>query len=69
LARALTRLAGDQGKGGGPAAPISLQLIQKQLPGMIGPSRESVNKQLHVWAQEGLLEIAKGRIIIRDTKL
>ena len=33
---------------------------------MVGASRESVNKQLHVWQRGGFLQLGKRLIVIRD---
>jgi len=64
MAKALMRLASEEGhKNGG---PVSLRLSQQELGQMIGVSRESVNKQLHIWQRAGLVELGKRLIVLRD---
>ena len=63
VAKALLRLAADEGTGDG---PISLHLSQQELAQMIGATRESVNKQLHVWQRAGLVDLGKRLIVLRD---
>ena len=33
---------------------------------MAGGSRESVNKHLQIWQRQGLIDLSKGSIMIRD---
>jgi CRP/FNR family cyclic AMP-dependent transcriptional regulator len=63
LAKALLRLAGRAPL---PGAVVVLSLSQQELAGMVGASRESVNKQLHVWQGAGVLRLGKRLIEIRD---
>jgi CRP-like cAMP-binding protein len=65
LARVMMRLASN-GAGGSPVLPIQLNVSQNELAGMVGATRERVNKQLHVWQRDGLVELRKRLIIIRD---
>lgn len=65
LARALVRLASEQGGAEGrPAAAIVV--TQRDLGQMIGMSRESTNKQLKAWQREGWVGIVKGGLELRD---
>ncbi len=66
LAKTLVRLASEAGSGNGAEPPLQLRVSQQELAGMIGASREKVNKQLRVWQRAGLLELAKRRVVIRD---
>jgi CRP-like cAMP-binding protein len=66
VAKALIRLAAENRNGGKPDAPVRLRVSQQELAGMVGASRESVNKQLHVWARGGFLQLGKRLIVIRD---
>ena len=66
VAKALIRLAADDGNAGKPNTPIRLRVTQQELAGMVGASRESVNKQLHVWQRGGFVELGKRQIVIRD---
>ena len=63
IAKALLRLAEDLGTCEG---PVSLHLSQQELAQMIGATRESVNKQLHVWQRLGMVELGKRLIVLRD---
>ena len=66
LSRTLVQLASNGGGAtkGGP--PFLLHVSQQELGGIIGASRENVNKQLRIWQRAGLLELGKRRIIIHD---
>jgi CRP/FNR family transcriptional regulator, cyclic AMP receptor protein len=69
MAKTLVRLAAQvppNGSGSGPGRSVALRLTQQDLAGMIGATRESVNKQLHVWQAVGLLRLGKQRIEIPD---
>jgi CRP-like cAMP-binding protein len=67
LAMALVRLANNappaaaNAKGG-----VALRVTQQELAGMVGAARESVNKQLHVWQNAGVLRLGKRLIEIAD---
>ena len=65
MAKTLVRLAA-QAPSSGPGRTVALRLSQQDLAGMIGATRESVNKQLHVWQAGGLLRLGKQRIEIPD---
>jgi CRP-like cAMP-binding protein len=43
-----------------------LHLSQSELGNIVGSTRESVNKQLTEWEEQGIVAIAKELIIIRD---
>lgn len=67
LAKTLTRLALDHGRttaGGG--IRIDLKLSQEDLGNLIGATRESVNKQMRAWVEEGLMEVGQSSIVVRD---
>jgi CRP-like cAMP-binding protein len=66
VAKALIRLAADESEGRKPSRPIRLRISQQELAGMVGASRESVNKQLHIWQRGGFLELGKRMIVIPD---
>jgi CRP/FNR family transcriptional regulator, cyclic AMP receptor protein len=59
LAKKLLQLVDAEAK---PAITMS----QRELGNMIGLSRESINKQLKAWQQEGVLAIEQGTITILD---
>jgi CRP-like cAMP-binding protein len=52
--------------GDGSMRLAEIRISQQELGELVGTSRESVNKQLRVWADEGLLETRRGALRIRD---
>ena len=63
IAKALLQLA-ERPDLRGPS--LDLHLSQRELANIVGSSRESVNKQLQIWHRAGLIDLAKGAIVIRD---
>jgi CRP/FNR family transcriptional regulator, cyclic AMP receptor protein len=63
MAKALVRLAGG---GARPGSGAVLRLSQQELAGMVGATRESVNKQLQIWQGAGKLRLGKRLIEIPD---
>ncbi|MFO0990277.1 MAG: Crp/Fnr family transcriptional regulator, partial [Alphaproteobacteria bacterium] len=61
MAKAL--LAARTGDGAGGAALV--QLTQRELGEMIGTARESVNKLLHSWQEQGIVALRRGAIAVR----
>jgi CRP-like cAMP-binding protein len=57
LAKKLLQLVGGEAK---------LTISQRELGNMIGLSRESINKQLKAWEQDGMLRIEHGTITVLD---
>jgi len=45
---------------------LTLKLSQQELANMVGASRELVNRYLRAWEEQGIIELAQGRIVIRD---
>lgn len=45
---------------------IGLKLTQGGLGAMMGTSRESINKHLRAWVEEGIIDVRRGRIVVRD---
>jgi CRP-like cAMP-binding protein len=45
---------------------IPVKLSQQDLGNMVGATRESVNKQLRQWTQDGILRQEEGRVVISD---
>ena len=66
LAKALLQLAERSGRPDLHGASLDLHLSQRELANIVGSSRESVNKQLQIWHRAGLIDLAKGAIVIRD---
>ena len=62
LARRLCALAADFGS--------EVHISQEQLGIFVGAARESVNRQLQSWRKDGILDLQRGRILLRNiTKL
>ena len=63
LADHLAEVFGKPGPGG---VRIDIPLSQQQLGSMVGMSRESMNKQLKQWRQDGLIRVEEGLYILAD---
>jgi CRP/FNR family cyclic AMP-dependent transcriptional regulator len=61
-ARALLRLAREYGDG----RRIDLKISQSEIAGLIGATRERVNRQLCAWCRCGILAVDEGRLTIVD---
>jgi CRP-like cAMP-binding protein len=66
IAKVLLRLAEESGADETTRRPVAVRISQRALGELVGGSRESVNKHLHVWKQSGIVAIEKGTIVIRD---
>jgi len=65
LAKALSRLAEkDQAR----AVNGQLKVTQLELSQMVGMSRESINKQLSIWAKRKWVRLERGGIVVLDKK-
>lgn len=58
LARRLCALAADFGS--------EVHISQEQLGVYVGAARESVNRQLQQWRKDGILDVTRGRIMLRN---
>jgi len=69
LAKALVKLADAYGE---PVDPekirIQLKLSQQELGDLIGATRESVNKHLRLWFEQGVARKEAGRLLICDRR-
>lgn len=68
LAKKLLDLGETFGRQDGNTIEISLRLTQKDLAEMVGATRESINKELRVLREKGLLSITSESICIYDIK-
>jgi CRP-like cAMP-binding protein len=68
LAKQLATLAHDHGRPDRRAATITLAVSQAELAQMLGVSREIVSRQLAIWREAGILDIARGRLLLRDLR-
>lgn len=66
IAKALLRLAKAAPAGNAAMAPKTLRVSQQELADMVGTTRESINKQLHVWQRVGIVGLGKRLITIPD---
>jgi CRP/FNR family cyclic AMP-dependent transcriptional regulator len=66
FAKKLVELAKTYGEQDGDIIEISLRLSQKDLASMIGATRESVNKELRVLREKGLVSTEEGPLRILD---
>ena len=50
--------------------PVQVRLTQEELASLVGISRESVNKHLRAWQEQGLVSLGRGRVqILRPERL
>jgi len=66
LAKKLVSLARTYGSVVDAGTRIGVRLQQQELGDMVGTSRESVNKQLRAWHQDGLVTFERGHVTIHD---
>jgi CRP/FNR family transcriptional regulator, cyclic AMP receptor protein len=66
VAKALLQLA--EGSGGLQSTSVELHVSQRVLGNMAGGSRESVNKILQNWHRQGLIDLGKASVLIRDVE-
>jgi CRP-like cAMP-binding protein len=64
MAKTLIALAASYGHEGD--SPVDIRLAQQDLGDMVGTSRESVNKQLRAWEQDGLVTLKRERVTLND---
>lgn len=64
LALVLLKLAGNYGRPGAEGTRIELKLSQRDLSTLVASSRESVNKQLGAWREDGVIGTDDGFIVI-----
>lgn len=66
LARLLLQLARDHGSKVDGGVRIGLKLSQRDLSTLVSSSRETVNKQLRQWREQGLIDLVDGYLVIRS---
>jgi CRP/FNR family cyclic AMP-dependent transcriptional regulator len=66
LAKKLIELSMSNGFREGGNGPIKLSITQKDLAGMIGATRESVNKELRALREKNLIDLSGNNIVIDD---
>ena len=65
-ARTLLVLAGRDQSGERTRVLSEVRFAQQDLADMLGTTRESVNKQLRSWEEQGLVELSRGRMRVLD---
>jgi CRP/FNR family transcriptional regulator, cyclic AMP receptor protein len=68
VAKALVQLAESVGLHAVRSPSVELHVSQRELGNMAAGSRESVNKQLQAWHRQGLIDLGKSSILIRDVQ-
>jgi CRP/FNR family cyclic AMP-dependent transcriptional regulator len=66
LAKRLAHLADSFGEPVADGVRIKFHLSQGELGSLVGMSRESMNKQLRQWREEGLVRMEHGHLILTD---
>lgn len=66
LAKTLLQLSATYGQETGDGLLINVRLPQQDLADLVGTTRESVNKQLRSWEEEGLVKLERTRITILE---
>ena len=69
LASLLLKLSSRYGMEGKQGRRIQLKLSQADLSSLIAATRESVNKQLRSWREQGILDEEDGHIILANPML
>jgi CRP/FNR family cyclic AMP-dependent transcriptional regulator len=65
LARLLLKLAADYGRPAGKDIRIDFKMSQRDIANLVAASRESVNKQLKVWRDDGVVDFDGRNLILR----
>lgn len=66
LAKTLLRLGRKTGAPKGRPIQIDLKLSQRDLANIVGGTRESINKHLHVLEKSGAIGLERGAVVIKD---
>ena len=69
LAKLLLQMAENYGVEKEHGLLINLRISQADLGNLIASTRESVNRQLNAWVQEGIINLEQGRIVILDKEM
>lgn len=64
IAKKLLALSEQHGKRPIVGGPVEVRLPQQDLADLVGTTRESVNKQLRSWEEEGILTLGRGRVVL-----
>ena len=64
LGRLLLRLADDYGTPHGEGVRLRVRMSQKEMSAQVAATRESVNRQLRQWQEEGLVGTVDGQLVL-----
>ncbi len=64
LARVLLKLALDYGRQTAQGTRIDVKMSQRDLSNLVASTRESVNKQLRIWRDDGVVDLDGGYLIL-----
>lgn len=67
LARILINLGQQYGKLTSAGIAIGIKLSQEELGNLVGVSRESVNRQIRLWVEAGVLDYTHGTLILKNS--
>jgi len=65
LAKRLLSLAEQYGKRPIVGGPVEIRMPQQDLADLVGTSRESVNKQLRAWKEDGIVELGRAKVVLK----
>ena len=65
IAKRLLALSEQYGKHPIVGGPVEIRMPQQDLADLVGTTRESVNKQLRAWEGEGIVELGRGRVVLK----
>lgn len=65
MARLLLKLGEDYGRPTAHGLKIDVKLSQRDISTLVASSRESVNKQLRVWRDDGIVDLEGGYLVLR----
>jgi CRP-like cAMP-binding protein len=68
LAKKLHGMVESYGEPDGDGIRIGLKLSQAEWGDLVGATRESINKQLRAWTEEGLIRLDAGQVVIEKPK-
>lgn len=66
LSKKLLAFAQAYGERGDDGLRINLKLSQEEWGDLVGATRESINKQMRAWTEEGVIRVDAGHVVIVD---
>jgi CRP/FNR family transcriptional regulator/CRP/FNR family cyclic AMP-dependent transcriptional regulator len=65
MAKRLLALAEQHGQRPIVGGPVEIRLPQQDLADLVGATRESVNKLLRGWEEQGIVGLGRGRVVLK----